>query len=197
MVSGLAGRCGVDSVSTLGDAGDGSLMKSSGPGDEFDTLVSRGDDIAAIVYTSGTTGKPKGAALSHRNLASNAVALHATWGFGAGDVLLHALPLFHTHGLFVACHCSLLNATPMLLLPKFDPRQVIDLLPRASVFMGVPTFYTRLLADAEFRPGRQCGQYAALRLRLRADAGADPSRVLTERTGHTHSRALRHDLSAA
>ena len=183
MVGDLAGRCGVESVSTLGDAGDGSLMELPDPGDEFDTVVSRGDDIATILYTSGTTGKPKGAALSHRNLASNAVTLHATWGFGAGDVLLHALPLFHTHGLFVACHCSLLNATPMLLLPKFDPRQVMDLLPRASVFMGVPTFYTRLLADADF--GRM--QCANMRLFV---SGSAPLLEQThdeflKRTGHT------------
>jgi malonyl-CoA/methylmalonyl-CoA synthetase len=179
MVGGLAGRCGVDSVPTLGDAGDGSLMELPAPGDVFDTVVCRDDDIAAILYTSGTTGKPKGAALSHGNLGSNAVTLHAAWGFGAGDVLLHALPLFHTHGLFVACHCSLLNATPMLLLPKFDPRQVIDLLPRASVFMGVPTFYTRLLADSDF--GR--AQCANMRLFV---SGSAP---LLEQT---HDEFLKH-----
>ena len=135
-------------------------MERADPGDAFETIASREDDIAAILYTSGTTGKPKGAALSHGNLGSNAVTLHETWGFCDSDVLLHALPLFHTHGLFVACHCSLLNATPMLLLPKFDPDQVMGLLPRASVFMGVPTFYTRLLANADF--GR--GQCAHMRL---------------------------------
>ncbi len=183
MVGGLAGSCGVDSVLTLGDAGDGSLMELPAPGDVFDTVLSRDDDIAAILYTSGTTGKPKGAALSHRNLGSNATTLHAAWGFGAGDVLLHALPLFHTHGLFVACHCSLLNATPMLLLPKFDTRRVLDLLPRASVFMGVPTFYTRLLADADF--GR--GQCANMRLFV---SGSAPLLEQThdeflKRTGHT------------
>jgi len=183
MVGDLAGSCGVDSVLTLGDAGDGSLMELPAPGDVFDTVLSRDDDIAAILYTSGTTGKPKGAALSHRNLGSNATTLHAAWGFGAGDVLLHALPLFHTHGLFVACHCSLLNATPMLLLPKFDTRRVLDLLPRASVFMGVPTFYSRLLADADF--GR--GQCANMRLFV---SGSAPLLEQThdeflKRTGHT------------
>ena len=183
MVGALAASCGVDCVSTLDDAGDGSLMASPAPGDAFDTVLSRDDDIAAILYTSGTTGKPKGAALSHGNLGSNATTLHAVWGFGAGDVLLHALPLFHTHGLFVACHCSLLNATPMLLLPKFDLRQVLDLLPRATVFMGVPTFYTRLLANADF--GR--GQCANMRLFV---SGSAPLLEQThdeflKRTGHT------------
>ncbi len=183
LVADLADQCGVDAVLTLGKAGDGSLMELPDPGDEFDTVVSRNEDIAAILYTSGTTGKPKGAALSHGNLGSNAVTLHETWGFCESDVLLHALPLFHTHGLFVACHCSLLNATPMLLLPKFDPDQVMDLLPRSSVFMGVPTFYTRLLANADF--GR--AQCANMRLFV---SGSAPLLEQThseffERTGHT------------
>ncbi|GMQ76006.1 MAG: malonyl-CoA synthase [Gammaproteobacteria bacterium] len=183
MIGGLAARCGVDQVVTLGDAGDGSLMESAHGRDDFDTIVSRRDDIAAILYTSGTTGKPKGAALSHGNLGSNAVTLHEAWGFCEGDVLLHALPLFHTHGLFVACHCSLLNATPMLLLPKYDAEQVVELLPRASVFMGVPTFYTRLLANAEF--GRQ--QCANMRLFVSGSAPLleQTHREFLERTGHT------------
>jgi len=150
MVGGLASRCGVESTVTLDNAGEGTLMDAGVANDHFETVVCRDDDIAAILYTSGTTGKPKGAALSHRNLGSNAVTLHETWGFRENDVLLHALPLFHTHGLFVACHCSLLNTTPMLLLPKFDVDEVVALLLRASVFMGVPTFYTRLLACADF-----------------------------------------------
>jgi malonyl-CoA/methylmalonyl-CoA synthetase len=183
MIGALAARCGVARVSTLGGSGDGSLLEHSDPGHEFDTVFSRQDDIAAILYTSGTTGKPKGAALSHRNLGSNALTLHEAWGFCDSDVLLHALPLFHTHGLFVASHCSLLNATPMLLLAKFDPIQVIDLLPRSSVFMGVPTFYTRLLANAEF--GR--AQCAHMRLFV---SGSAPLLEQThseflERTGHT------------
>jgi malonyl-CoA/methylmalonyl-CoA synthetase len=126
MVAALGDSCSVEQVAALGDAGEGSLMESSVAGDAFDTIACSDDDIAAILYTSGTTGKPKGAALTHRNLGSNARTLHASWGFHDNDVLLHALPLFHTHGLFVACHCSLLNATPMLLLPKFDPSQVME-----------------------------------------------------------------------
>jgi len=183
MVSAVADGCGVQRVSTLGDAGDGDLMAIADPGDDFETVLSREDDIAAILYTSGTTGKPKGAALSHRNLGSNALTLHEVWGFREGDVLLHALPLFHTHGLFVACHCSLLNATPMLLLPKFDVRVVMELLPRASVFMGVPTFYTRLLANADF--GR--AQCAHMRLFISGSAPLleQTHREFLERTGHT------------
>ena len=109
---------------------------------------SRPDDLAAIVYTSGTTGRSKGASLTHRNLASNALALVEAWGFTRGDVLLHALPIYHVHGLFVAIHCTLLSGARMLWLPKFDAAEVVDVLPAATVMMGVPTFYTRLLARA-------------------------------------------------
>ena len=116
----------------------------------FDTVVSTPDDLAAILYTSGTTGRAKGAMLSHRNLASNALTLVDAWGFTRGDVLLHALPLYHIHGLFVACHCALLSGSRMLWLPKFDAAEVMGQLPHASVMMGVPTFYTRLLAEAAF-----------------------------------------------
>ena len=116
----------------------------------FDTVVSAPDDLAAILYTSGTTGRAKGAMLSHRNLASNALTLVDAWGFTRGDVLLHALPLYHVHGLFVACHCALLSGSRMLWLPKFDAAEVIGQLPHASVMMGVPTFYTRLLAEPGF-----------------------------------------------
>jgi malonyl-CoA/methylmalonyl-CoA synthetase len=116
----------------------------------FDTVVSSPDDLAAILYTSGTTGRAKGAMLSHRNLASNALTLVDAWGFTRGDVLLHALPLYHVHGLFVACHCALLSGSRMLWLPKFDAAEVIGQLPHASVMMGVPTFYTRLLAQPGF-----------------------------------------------
>ncbi len=108
------------------------------------------DDLAAIVYTSGTTGRSKGAMLTHRNLASNGLTLVEAWGFTRGDVLLHALPIYHVHGLFVAIHCVLLSGSRMLWLPKFDAREVASLLPRATVMMGVPTFYSRLLAEPAF-----------------------------------------------
>jgi malonyl-CoA/methylmalonyl-CoA synthetase len=116
----------------------------------IDTVRSKPDDLAAILYTSGTTGRSKGAMLTHRNLGSNALTLVEHWGFTRGDVLLHALPIYHVHGLFVACHCVLLSGSRMLWLPKFDAKQVIELLPQATVMMGVPTFYTRLLAEPDF-----------------------------------------------
>jgi malonyl-CoA/methylmalonyl-CoA synthetase len=116
----------------------------------FDTVHSRPDDLAAILYTSGTTGRSKGAMITHRNLGSNALTLVEQWGFTRGDVLLHALPIYHVHGLFVACHCAMLSASRMLWLPKFDAGEVIALLPQATVMMGVPTFYTRLLAEPDF-----------------------------------------------
>ncbi|WP_395647546.1 AMP-binding protein [Terricaulis sp.] len=107
-------------------------------------------DTAAIIYTSGTTGRSKGAMLSHGNLASNAEALIQTWGYTADDVLLHALPIFHVHGLFISLHCALMTGSPMIWLAKFDDAEVIAQLPRATVMMGVPTFYTRLLANPDF-----------------------------------------------
>jgi malonyl-CoA/methylmalonyl-CoA synthetase len=108
------------------------------------------DDPASIIYTSGTTGRSKGAMLSHGNLAANALALHRAWGFTPDDVLLHALPVFHVHGLFVALHCAFLSGCSMVWLPKFVDADVLAGLRRASVMMGVPTFYTRLLANAGF-----------------------------------------------
>ncbi|MDP3736286.1 MAG: AMP-binding protein [Hyphomonadaceae bacterium] len=107
-------------------------------------------DLASLIYTSGTTGRSKGAMLSHGNLAENARALHAAWGFSEKDVLLHALPVFHVHGLFVALHCSMLSGGPMIWLPKFTDAEVLGGLKRATVMMGVPTFYTRLLANPNF-----------------------------------------------
>ncbi|MEJ2061497.1 MAG: AMP-binding protein, partial [Gammaproteobacteria bacterium] len=101
----------------------------------------------------GTTGKPKGAMITHANLAANGEALKTAWGFTEQDVLLHALPIFHIHGLFVACHCVLLSGARMIFLPRFDAREVMSLLPQSTVFMGVPTYYTRLLAEAGFDTG--------------------------------------------
>ena len=108
------------------------------------------DDLAAMLYTSGTTGRSKGAMLSHGNLASNALTLHASWGFEPGDVLLHILPVFHVHGLFVALHTAMLNASEVRFLRRFDVDTVIDELPAATVMMGVPTHYSRLLEDTRF-----------------------------------------------
>ena len=117
------------------------------------TALRSPDDLAAILYTSGTTGRSKGAMLSHANLASNAQALSEEWGWQRSDVLLNALPIFHVHGLFIASHCALLNATPMIFLSKFDVREVISHLAGATVMMGVPTFYTRLLQQPELDLG--------------------------------------------
>ncbi len=108
------------------------------------------DDLAAILYTSGTTGRSKGAMLSHGNLESNARALVALWRFTAQDVLLHALPVYHVHGLFIATHCALLSGATTQLLPRFELPSILALLPQSSVFMGVPTYYVRLLDDARF-----------------------------------------------
>jgi len=117
----------------------------------LETTVPRAaGDLASLIYTSGTTGRSKGAMLSHGNLAENALALHAAWGFTPNDVLLHALPIFHVHGLFVALHCALLSGCPMVWLPKFADAEVLAGLDKATVMMGVPTFYTRLLANPEF-----------------------------------------------
>jgi malonyl-CoA/methylmalonyl-CoA synthetase len=108
------------------------------------------DDLAVILYTSGTTGRSKGAMLTHANLQSNAITLNSLWEFTSRDVLLHALPIFHIHGLFVALHTAILSAVEILFLPKFDVNAVRDALSRASVMMGVPTFYSRLLSDPKF-----------------------------------------------
>ena len=107
-----------------------------------------GADLAAILYTSGTTGRSKGAMLSHDNLWSNVATLHRLWGFRPDDVLIHALPLYHTHGLFVALNLMLMNGGRVILLPKFDAETVIDQMARATVLMGVPTFYVRLLGSS-------------------------------------------------
>ncbi|NEX61904.1 malonate--CoA ligase [Noviherbaspirillum galbum] len=152
-VSQIAFAHGVQHVFTLGEDRTGSLLsRAAFQSNTFHTVHRDPDDLAAILYTSGTTGRSKGAMLTHGNLASNAEVLHGYWQWRQGDVLLHALPLFHIHGLFVASHGALLNGSKMMFLPKFDSKEVIDRLPRASVFMGVPTYYVRLLADPDFNP---------------------------------------------
>ena len=144
----LADRLGIRNVFTLGTDGSGTLIDAArGAPDRFATVERSGDDLAAILYTSGTTGRSKGAMISHRNLASNAQVLHREWGFVPDDILIHMLPLFHVHGLFVASHCVLMNGSAMRFHAKFDARQAIAEFATSSVFMGVPTFYTRLLAE--------------------------------------------------
>ena len=175
---------GLAPVLTLGGGGDGTLAdQSDALGGDFPTVARNSDDLAAILYTSGTTGRSKGAMMTHRNLAANALVLHKAWGFEPGDVLIHALPIFHTHGLFVAINCVLLNATGMLFLERFDAGEIIRLLPRATVMMGVPTFYTRLLERPDF------GSETCANMRLFVCGSAPLSETtfndFRERTGHT------------
>jgi malonyl-CoA/methylmalonyl-CoA synthetase len=150
-VRGLAEQAGTAHVYTLDDDRTGTLLQAaaSQPRD-FKTVTRRPEELAAILYTSGTTGRSKGAMLSHHNLASNARVLHDYWGWRSDDVLLHMLPLFHVHGLFVAAHGALLAGARMIWLPKLDVEQALKYLPRCTVMMGVPTYYVRLLADARF-----------------------------------------------
>ncbi len=147
----LAARHGVPHVFTLSDERTGTLLDAAADqSGEFATVGRHPDDVACIVYTSGTTGRSKGAMVTHGNVVSNARTLHRYWRWRRGDVLLHALPIFHVHGLFVACHGALLNGSRILWLSKFDPKTVVRLMPRATVFMGVPTMYVRLLDDPGF-----------------------------------------------
>ena len=138
-------------VETLDAAGGGSLAALAAASQPVAATTPREDaDLAALIYTSGTTGRAKGAMLSHGNLFSNAATLCDYWGWRGDDVLLHALPIFHVHGLFVALHCAFLTGTPVIFLPRFDAGAVIREMARATVLMGVPTFYSRLLAQPEF-----------------------------------------------
>ncbi|MCC0804733.1 malonyl-CoA synthase [Methylobacterium sp. W2] len=173
----------VPALRTLDAAGRGSMAEAADMAGIAFTDVERGpDDLAAILYTSGTTGRSKGAMLSHDNLASNAVTLVKAWRFTADDVLIHALPVFHTHGLFVATNIVLLAGATAIFLPKFDPKQVLPLLARATAMMGVPTFYTRLLRE----PGLNPEAVATIRLFVSGSAPllAETHREWQARTGH-------------
>ena len=147
-VSKIAFKAGTQNVFTLDDDRTGSLLdRAAHCSDQHEVAVMQQDELAAILYTSGTTGRSKGAMLSHGNLLSNALVLKDYWGWKPGDVLIHALPIFHVHGLFVALHGALINGSKMIWLSKFDPQFVVKKLPEATVFMGVPTLYVRLLAE--------------------------------------------------
>ncbi|RJG05370.1 malonyl-CoA synthase [Noviherbaspirillum cavernae] len=183
-VSKIAFQSGTTHVFTLGDDRHGSLLtRAAHLPDTFETVEKGPDELAAILYTSGTTGRSKGVMLTHDNLASNAKVLRDYWRWQEGDVLLHALPLFHIHGLFVASHGALINGSKMIFLPKFDAAQVMRQLPRATVFMGVPTYYVRLLAEPEF------GTNTCANMRLFVSGSAplllDTFEEFTRRTGHT------------
>ncbi len=171
-------------VETLDTDGGGSLpaLAVSVDASLWQNVERTPDDLAAILYTSGTTGRPKGAMLSHRNLRSNAETLVEAWRFTSADVLIHALPIFHTHGLFVASNVALLAGAGMVFLPKFNPGEVLNWMPRATVLMGVPTFYTRLLDDA--RLTRETASGMRLFVSGSAPLLADTHRAFAERTGH-------------
>lgn len=179
----LAKQTGIECVATLGAEGGGTLpLRCAACAPDFDD-VSRGPDhIAAILYTSGTTGRSKGAMLTHDNLATNAGTLTALWRFSSQDTLLHALPLYHTHGLFVAVNTPLLSGAKILLMPKFDPESCLALIGRATVMMGVPTFYTRLMQQGLSREA-----VAHMRLFISGSAPLleETHRAWLERTGHS------------
>ena len=179
----LAQATGVAHVETMGADGRGSLLDHAlGQPAERADAVRAGSDLAAILYTSGTTGRSKGAMLTHDNLRSNAQALVECWRFTADDVLVHALPIFHTHGLFVATNVVLLSGGSMIFQPGFDAAAVLAALGRATALMGVPTFYTRLLQ----LPGLTREAVAGVRLFVSGSAPllAETHAAWSERTGH-------------
>ena len=187
-VSPIAFKAGTQAVFTLDEDRSGSLLERAAHCKDTHRVATRqADDLAAILYTSGTTGRSKGAMLTHDNLLSNAVVLKRYWGWRSekegGDVLIHALPIFHVHGLFVALHGALINGSKMLWLGKFDPQWVVRKLPQATVFMGVPTLYVRLLAEPSLNP-QAC---AGMRLFISGSAPLliETFRAWQERTGHT------------
>jgi len=181
-VGALCRKIGKATVESLGPNGEGSLLAAAADAKPVPAVPRGRDDLAAILYTSGTTGRSKGAMLTHDNLLSNARVLVDYWRFTARDVLLHALPIFHTHGLFVACNTSLLSGGSMIFLSKFDAGQVMRLLPKATAMMAVPTFYVRLLQE----PGltREATKHMRLFTSGSAPLLAETHRAFCERTGH-------------
>ncbi|MFL6840495.1 MAG: malonate--CoA ligase, partial [Bradyrhizobium sp.] len=170
-------------VETLGADGEGTLTDAAAKAKrEFNTVARGNDDLAAILYTSGTTGRSKGAMLSHDNLASNSLTLVDYWRFTKGDVLIHALPIYHTHGLFVASNVTLFARASMIFLPKFDPDLTIKLMARSTVLMGVPTFYTRLLQSPALT--KESTKHMRLFISGSAPLLADTHREWADRTGH-------------
>lgn len=169
-------------VETLGPDGKGSLTDAAASADTAFTTVPRAnDDLAAILYTSGTTGRSKGAMLTHDNLASNSFSLVDYWRFTKDDVLIHALPIYHTHGLFVASNVTLFARASMIFLPKFDPELIIKLMARATAMMGVPTFYTRLLQSPSLT--KESTRHMRLFISGSAPLLADTHREWSDRTG--------------
>ena len=170
-------------VETLNGDGTGSLMALADTcGEQFDTVARTGDDLAAFLYTSGTTGRSKGAMLTQDNLISNAKTLVTHWRFTEDDVLIHALPIFHTHGLFVATNVTLAAGGAMIFMPSFDVDTIIARMTEATALMGVPTFYTRLLDDPRF----DAALTSHMRLFISGSAPllAETHAQFEERTGH-------------
>jgi len=182
-ITGIAGQA---TVLTLDADGQGTLCDlantGTNTGARFEVAARGADDLAAILYTSGTTGRSKGAMLSHANLARNSEVLRDYWRFTSDDILIHALPIFHTHGLFVATNVALLAGAQVVFLPGFDPDAILDAMPRATALMGVPTFYTRLLADKRLTRQRAAG----MRLFISGSAPllVDTHEEWEARTGH-------------
>jgi malonyl-CoA/methylmalonyl-CoA synthetase len=183
-LSKLAFAAGVRNVFTLDTDRSGSLLdRAAFMSDEHAVVPRAADDLAAILYTSGTTGRSKGAMLTHGNLSSNAITLKDYWGWERGDVLIHALPIFHVHGLFVASHGALLNGSKMLWFEKFDPRATIREMARATVMMGVPTLYVRMLAEPSLT--KQAASHMRVFIAGSAPLLAETFEAWRERTGHT------------
>ncbi|MFP5466347.1 MAG: malonate--CoA ligase [Gammaproteobacteria bacterium] len=183
-VSRIAFSAGTRHVFTLGEDRTGSLLdRAAHHADGHEPVHRRADDLAVIIYTSGTTGRSKGAMLTHGNMRSNALVLKTYWCWQADDVLIHALPIFHVHGLFVAIHGALVNGSPMLWLNRFDPGAVIGLMPRATVFMGVPTLYVRMLAETSLT--REQAAHMRLFISGSAPLLIETFREWERRTGHT------------
>lgn len=181
--------CRAESVALFERIGKGTLpvrpldqLFADLPADQAQPVPREPDDVAAILYTSGTTGKPKGAMLTNANLASNGEMLIDFWQFGSEDRLIHALPIFHVHGLFVAVHCALFSGATMIFLQKFDAMGVIGHMAHASVLMGVPTFYIRLLGEEEFT--REAASSMRLFISGSAPLSADIHRAFEDRSGH-------------
>jgi malonyl-CoA/methylmalonyl-CoA synthetase len=179
----IAAKAGAAQVLTMNADGSGTLADiASQSSDEFQTVVRSRDDLAALLYSSGTTGVPKGIMLTHWNLLSNTEALVGAWGFDSNDRLLHALPIFHVHGLFVAIGCVLLSGASMRWLSAYKVPDVIRLLPECTVMMGVPTYYTRLLADRNF--DRHVAENVRLFVSGSAPLLAETFAEFEARTGH-------------
>jgi malonyl-CoA/methylmalonyl-CoA synthetase len=183
VLDGLCQRLGSIQLRTLDVDGAGTLMQGAQDcSNDFATVQTSATDLAALIYSSGTTGRPKGIMLSHSNLVENATVLVDYWGFSRSDCLLHALPIFHVHGLFVAIGCVLMSGSSMRWIRAFDVSSVLSNMPHCTVMMGVPTYYTRLLAEPRFA-AQSC---RTIRVFISGSAPllADTFAEFERRTGH-------------